>query len=151
MEQLNDDVNEYNIQMLHQPTPKSHHIDISTDGYIDAVMDAHTNMCTDGHINFTKGVVEPVDEEIEDSHTNISTYGYDDDAQCEYNVLYINDDMSTNDLLKEQSYENNTMEKQSAVEETTKLVDAYVASTTATDLVNDKTEKSAISGENFCS
>jgi len=56
MEQFNIDVNEYNIQMLNQPTPESHHIDISIDGYIDVIMDAYTNMYVDGHINFTKDV-----------------------------------------------------------------------------------------------
>jgi len=44
MEQLSTVVNEYTIQLSDQPTPNSHHIDISTDGYIDAIMDAHTNM-----------------------------------------------------------------------------------------------------------
>jgi len=44
---------------------ESHHIDISTYGYNDC----HSNMSTDGHI---KDVAE-VDEEIKDSHTNIST------------------------------------------------------------------------------
>jgi len=93
MEQLSTDVNEYMIQMLDQPTPESHHIDISTDRYNDT----HSSMSTDGHKNFTKDVV---DEEIDDSHANISTDGYDDDdAQCEYKVLFVNDDMSTNDLF----------------------------------------------------
>ena len=64
MEQLSIDVNGYTIQMLDKPTPESHHIDISTDRYNDA----HSNMSTDGHINFSKDVV---DEEIEDSHTYI--------------------------------------------------------------------------------
>jgi len=94
MEQLSIDVNKYTIQMLDQPTPKSHHTDISTARYNDA----HSNMSIDGHINFTKDVIEFVDEEIEDSHTNISTNGYDN-AQCEYKVLSTNDDMSTNDLF----------------------------------------------------
>ncbi|QCD96184.1 ent-kaurene synthase [Vigna unguiculata] len=44
MEQLSTDVNEYTIQMLDQPTPESHHTDISTDRYNDA----HSNMSTDG-------------------------------------------------------------------------------------------------------
>jgi len=70
MEQLSTDVNEYMIQMLDQPTPKSHHTDISTDKYNDA----HSNMSTDGRIKFSKDVV---DEEIEDSHTYISTDGYE--------------------------------------------------------------------------
>jgi len=52
---------------------ESHHIDISTDGYNDC----HSNMSTNGHI---KDVAE-VDEEIEDSNTNISTDGYDDDCK----------------------------------------------------------------------
>jgi len=43
MEQLSADVNEYMIQMLDQPTPESHHIDISTDRYNDA----HNNLSTD--------------------------------------------------------------------------------------------------------
>ena len=59
-----------------KPIAESHHIDISTDGYTDC----HSNMSIDGHI---KDVAE-VDEEIEDSHTNISTNGYVDNAQCEY-------------------------------------------------------------------
>ena len=42
MEQLSIDVNEYTIQMLDQPTPESHHIDISIDRYNDA----HSNMST---------------------------------------------------------------------------------------------------------
>jgi len=46
MEQLSTNVNEYTIQMLDQPTPESHHGDISTDRYSDA----HSNMSTDGHI-----------------------------------------------------------------------------------------------------
>jgi len=45
MVQLSIDVNEYTIQMLDQPTPESHHTDISTDRYNDA----HSNMSTDGH------------------------------------------------------------------------------------------------------
>jgi len=92
MEQLSIDVNEYTIQMLDQPTPESHHTDISIDGYNDA----HSNMSTNGHINFVKDVV---DEEIEDSHSYISIDGYVDDAQCEYKVLSIDDDMSTNDIF----------------------------------------------------
>ena len=52
---------------------ESHHIDIYTDGYNDC----HSNMSTNGHI---KDVAE-VDEEIEDSNTNISTDGYDDDCK----------------------------------------------------------------------
>jgi len=50
-------------------------------------------MSTDGHI---KDVAE-VDEEIKDSHTNISTDGYVDDAQYEYKVVPVDEDMSTND------------------------------------------------------
>jgi len=94
MEQLRTDVNEYTIQMLDQPTPESHHSDISSDRYNDA----HSNMSIDGHINYSKNVA---DEEIEDSHTYISTDGYVDDAQCEYKVLSIDDDMSLNDLFEE--------------------------------------------------
>jgi len=44
MEQLRIDMNEYTIQMLDQPTPESHHTDISADRYNDA----HSNMSTDG-------------------------------------------------------------------------------------------------------
>jgi len=69
---------------------ESHHIDISTDGYNSC----HSNMSTNGHL---KDVAE-VDEEIEDSHTNISTDGYVDNAQCEYKVL------SIDDIFEEQSY-----------------------------------------------
>jgi len=58
-----------------KPIAKSHHIDISIDGYNDC----HSNMSIDGHI---RDVVE-VDEEIKDSHTNISINGYVDNAQCE--------------------------------------------------------------------
>ena len=84
--------------MLDQPTQELHHTDISTDRYNDA----HSNMSTDGHINFAKNVTD----EIEDSHTYIFTNGYVDDAQCEYKVLSIDDDMSIDDLFEEQSYEN---------------------------------------------
>jgi len=117
MEQLSTDVNEYTIQMLDQPTPESPHIDISTDRYNDA----HNNMSTDGHINFAKDVA---DKEIEDSHTYISTDGYVDDAQCEYKVLSIDDNMSIDDLFEEQSVADNTMEEPSAVEEPTIFEDA---------------------------
>ncbi|QCD92417.1 hypothetical protein DEO72_LG5g479 [Vigna unguiculata] len=57
-----------------KPIAESHHIDISTDGNNHF----HSNMSTDGHINFAKDVA---DEVIEDSHTNIidiSTDGYND-------------------------------------------------------------------------
>jgi len=91
MEQLSIDVNEYTIQILDQPTLESHHTNISIDRYNDV----NSNMSIDGHINFTKNVM---DEEIEDSHTDISTYGYDV-AQCEYNFFFVNDDISTNDLF----------------------------------------------------
>jgi len=50
MEQLSTNVNEYTIPMLDQQTSESHHTDISTDKYNDG----HSNMSTDGHINFTK-------------------------------------------------------------------------------------------------
>jgi len=109
---------------------ESHHIDISTDGYTDC----HSNMSTDGHI---KDVAE-VDEEIKDSYTNISADGYDDDAQCEYKVVPVDEDMSTNDHFQEQSCENNTMEEPSEIEEPTVFEDAVEASTIATDLVNDE-------------
>jgi len=98
---------------------ESHHTDISTDRYNDA----HSNMSTDGHINFIKNVAE-VDEEIKDSHTNISTDGYVDAAQCEYKVVPIDEDMSTNDHFQEQSCEDNTIEEPSAVEEPTIFEDA---------------------------
>jgi len=144
MEQLSTDVNEYTIQMLDQPTPESHHTDISTNRYNDA----HSNMSTDGHINFAKNVA---DEEIEDSHTYISTNGYVDDAQCEYKVLSIDDDMSIDDLFEEQSCEDNTMEEPSAVEEPTIFIDAAEASTTTTDLVNDEAADSTTSSAYFSS
>ncbi|QCE14440.1 hypothetical protein DEO72_LG11g1440 [Vigna unguiculata] len=127
-----------------KPIAESHHIDISTDGYNHF----HSNMSTDGHINFAKDVA---DEEIEDSHTNISTDGYVDDAQCEYKVVPVDEDMSTNDHFQEQSCENNTMEEPSAVEEPTIFEDAAEASTIATDLVNDEAAESTTPGENFCS
>ncbi|QCE02008.1 hypothetical protein DEO72_LG8g19 [Vigna unguiculata] len=144
MEQLSTDVNEYTIQMLDQPTPESHHTDISTDRYNYT----HSNMSTDGHINFSKNVV---DEEIEDSHTYISTNGYVDDAQCEYKVLSIDDDMSIDALFEEQSCEDNTMEEPSAVEEPTIFIDAAEASTTTTDLVNDEVADSTTSSAYFSS
>ena len=51
-------------------------------------------MSIDGHI---KDVAE-VDEEIKDSHANISTDGYVDDAKYEYKVVYVDDeDISSND------------------------------------------------------
>jgi len=104
-------------------------------------------MSTDGHI---KDVVE-VDEEIKDSHTNISTDEYVEDAQCEYKVVPIDEDMSTNDHFQEQSCEDNTIEEPSAVEEPTVFEDAAEASTIATDLVNDEEVESTTLGENFCS
>ncbi|QCD96552.1 hypothetical protein DEO72_LG6g1258 [Vigna unguiculata] len=91
------------------------------------------------------------DEEIKDSHTNISTDGYVDDALCEYKVVPVDEDMSTNDHFQEQSCENNTMEEPSAVEEPTVFEDAAEASTIATDLVNDEAAESTTPGENFCS
>jgi len=126
-----------------QPIAESHHIDISTDGYNNC----HSNMSTDGHI---KDVAE-VDEEIKDSHTNISTDGYVDAAPCEYKVVPVDDVMSTNDHFQEQSCENNTIEKPSAVEEPTVFEDVAEASTIATDLVNDEAVESITPGENFCS
>ena len=136
-------MNEYTIQMLDQPTPESHHTDISTDRYNDA----HSNMSIDGHINFAKDVA---DEEIEDYHTYISTDEYVDDAQCEYKVLSIDDDMSVDDLFEEQSCENNTMEEPSAVEEPTIFEDAAEASTISTNLVNDEATDSTSSSAYFC-
>jgi len=50
--------------------------------------------------------------------------------------------MSTNDHFQEQSYENNTMEEPSAVEEKTVFEDATEASTIAIDLVNDEAAES---------
>ncbi|QCE03952.1 hypothetical protein DEO72_LG8g1984 [Vigna unguiculata] len=141
MEQLSDDVNEYTIQMLDQPTLELHHTDISTDRYNDA----HSNMPTDGHVNFAKDVPN---EEIEDSHTYISTNGYVD-AQCEYKVLSVSDDMSTNDLFHEKSCENNTMDEPSVVEEPTICEDAVEASTIATNLVNDEAANSITSSADF--
>ncbi|QCD78551.1 hypothetical protein DEO72_LG1g2187 [Vigna unguiculata] len=64
-----------------KPIAESHHIDISTDGYNDA----HSNMSTDGHINFAKDVA---DEEIKDSPINISTDGYVDDAPFEEPTIF---------------------------------------------------------------
>jgi len=127
-----------------KPIAESHHIDISTDGYNDF----HSNMSTDGHINFAKDVA---DEEIKDSHTNISTDGYVDDAPCEYKVVSVDDVMSTNDHFQEQSCENNTIEEPSAVEEPTIFEDAAEASTIATDLVNDEAAESTTLGENIYS
>ena len=99
-----------------------------------------------------KSVAKDVaDEVIEDSHTNISTDGYVNDAQCEYKVVPINEDMSTNDHFQEQSCENNTMEEPSVVEEPTLFEDAAEASTIATDLVNDEVAESTTSGEKIFS
>jgi len=144
MEQLSTNVNEYTIQMLDQPTPESHHTDISTNRYNDS----HSNMSTDGHVNFAKDVA---DEEIEDSHTYISTDGYVDNAQCEYKVLSIDYDTSIDDLFEDQSCENNTIKEPSAVEEPTIFEDAAEASTIATDLVNDEATNSTTSSADFCS
>ena len=105
-------------------------------------------MSTDGHINFAKDVA---DEEIQDSYTYISTDGYVDDAQCKYKVLSIDDDMSIDDLFKEKSCENNTMEEPSAVEEPTIFEDLVEASTIATDLVNDEAAYSTTSSADFSS
>jgi len=79
-------------------------------------------MSIDGHINLTKDVVEFLGEETKDSHTSISIDGYD----------VTTDDMSTNHLLQDQSCENSTVEELTILEKSSK------ASTTATDLVNDK-------------
>ena len=106
-----------------KPIAESHHIDISTDAY------------NDGHI---KDVAE-VDIEIEDSHTNISTDGYVDNAQCEYKVL------SVDDIFEEQSCEENAIEEPSVVEEPMIFKDAAKASTIATDLVNDEAADSTTS------
>ena len=86
-------INEMKQQM---DTVESHH----TKRFVDMYDDAHSNMSTDGNINYIKDVVE-VDEEIGDSHIDISTDGYDDDAQCEYKVLFVNEDMSKNDDFQE--------------------------------------------------
>ena len=98
--------------------------------------------------NFAKDVA---DEEIKDSHKNISTDGYVDDAQCEYKVVPVDEDMSTNDHFQEHSCENNTREEPSAIEEPTVFEDAAEASTIATNLVNDEAAESTTPGENFCS
>ncbi|QCD82353.1 hypothetical protein DEO72_LG2g2689 [Vigna unguiculata] len=126
-----------------KPIAESHHIDISTDGYNDC----HSNMSTDGHVKD----VAKVEEEIKDSHTNISIDGYVGDAPCEYKVVPVDEDMSTNDHFQEQSCENNTMEEPSVVEEPTIFEDAAEASTIATDLVNDEAIDSTTSSADFCS
>ncbi|QCD92815.1 hypothetical protein DEO72_LG5g884 [Vigna unguiculata] len=95
--------------------------------------------------------VAEVDEEIKDAHINISIDGYVDDAQCEYKVVPVDEDMSTNDHFQEQSCENNTLEEPSAVEEPTVFEDATEASTIAIDLVNDEVVESTTPGETFCS
>jgi len=104
-------------------------------------------MSTDGH---TKDVAE-VDEEIKDSHTNVSTDGYVDNAQSEYKVIFVDANMSKNYHFQEQSCENNIVEEPRAIEEPTILEDASEASTTTIDLVNDEAAKSTTLGENFCS
>jgi len=126
--------------MLDQPIPESHYIDISTNGYIDVIIDVHTNMSTNGHINFTKDVVDHADEGIRVSHTDISTDGYVDNAQYEYEykVIFVDEDMNTHDPFQEPSSENNTMEEPSQVEKPMIFEDAVEASITATSLVNDK-------------
>ncbi|QCD82420.1 hypothetical protein DEO72_LG2g2758 [Vigna unguiculata] len=83
--------------------------------------------------------------------TNISTDGYVDATQCEYKIVPVDEDMSTNDHFQEQSCEDNTIEEPSAVEEPTIFKDATKASTIATDLVNDEATELTTSGENFCS
>jgi len=125
-----------------KPIAKSHHVDISTNGYNGC----HSNMSADGHIKD----VAKVDKEIEGSHTDISTEGYDV-AQCEYKVLPVDEDMSTNDHFQEQSCEDNTMEEPSAIEEPTIFEDAVEAYTIATDLVNDEAANSTTSSAGFCS
>jgi len=55
-------------------TTESHHM-----RYLLICMMMLIVMSTDGHVNYTKDVAE-VDEEIKDSHTNISTDGYVDVA-----------------------------------------------------------------------
>jgi len=127
-----------------KPIAESHHIDISTDRYNYC----HSNMSTDGHINFSKDIAN---EEIKDSHTNISTDGYVDGAQCEYKCVPVDEDMSTNDHFQEQSCEDNPIEEPSAVKEPTIFEDAAEASTIATDLVNDEAAESTTPGENSCS
>jgi len=126
-----------------KPIAESHHIDISTDGYNDC----HSNMSTNGHV---KDVAE-VDEKIKDSHTNISIDGYVNDAQCEYKVVPVDEDMSTNDHFQEESCEDNTIEEPSVVEEPTIFEDAVEASTIATDLVNDEAVESTTPSGNFFS
>ena len=107
-------------------------------------------MSTDGHIKFTKDVAE-VDEQIEGSHIDISTDGYVDNAQYEYKVLSVDDDISLDDIFEDQSCEDNTMEEPSVVEEPTIFEDAAEASTIATDLVNDEAIDSTTSSADFCS
>jgi len=107
-------------------------------------------MSTDGHIKFTKDVAE-VDEQIEGSHIDISTDGYVDNAQYEYKVLSVDDDISLDDIFEDQSCEDNTMEEPSVVEEPTIFEDAAEASTIATDLVNDEAAKSTPSSAIFFS
>jgi len=91
------DQQEINEMKLQMDTAESHHTKISTDMYDDA----HSNMTIDGHINYTKDVVE-VDEEIEHSYTNMYIDGYVNDAQYEYKVVPTDDDMSTNDHFQNQ-------------------------------------------------
>jgi len=66
---------------------------------------------------------------------------YVDDAQCEYKVIPVDEDMSTNDHFQEQSCEDNTIEEPSAVEDPTVFEDASEASIIATDLVNDESQQ----------
>jgi len=88
-EMIKTEINEMKQRM---DTAESHHIEIFAYMYDDA----HSNMSTDGHFNFTKDVIE-VNEEIGDSHVNISIDEYVHDAQCEYKVVHVDEDMSTND------------------------------------------------------
>ena len=117
-----------------KPIAESHHIDISTDGYNDA----HSNMSTDGHINFAKDLMKKLKILTQTYLLMDMLMMLNVNIKSEYKVVPINEDMSTNDHFQEQSCENNTMEEPSAVEEPTIFEDATEASTIATDLVNDE-------------
>jgi len=54
------DVNDNKIQRSNQQPTGSHHAIISSNRYDDT----YTNMSTSGHINFTKVIVEPVNDEV---------------------------------------------------------------------------------------
>jgi len=137
---------EINEMIQRMDTAESRH----TERFAYMYGDAHSNMSTNGDINYIKDVAE-VDEEIGDSHTGISIDGYDNAAQCEYKGVPVYEDMSSNDHFQYQSFKNNIMKEPSAVEETSILQDASEASITTSDLVNDEVAKSTTLGEVFCS